>query len=108
MKHVVDDVHANGSASLSTGFASWMLKHQFDFRQVLGRNKSSIGRISSLPASISKVRTILLKSEYALKLQVGPTAARPGPMLLKVAATAEKFVVKSKSSAHAIRNTETM
>ncbi len=63
MKHVVDDVHANGSASPSTGFAGWMLKHQFDFRQVLGRNKSSIGRISSLPASISKVRTILLKSE---------------------------------------------
>ena len=29
-------------------------------------------------------------------------------MLLKVDATAEKFVVKSKLSAHAIRNTETM
>ena len=51
-------------SSLNTyGFLGNMLYHQFDFRQVLGRNKSIIGRISSLPASISKVRMILLKSE---------------------------------------------
>ena len=36
--------------------------------------------------------------EYSEKLEVGPTPASPGPMLLSVAATAVKFVVKSRLS----------
>ena len=39
------------------------------------------------------------------KFPVGPTSSRPGPILLKVAATAVKFVIRLKSS-KAIRNME--
>ena len=41
--------------------------------------------------------TIFEKSPYAEKLDIGPTASKPGPMLLKVAITAEKLVVMENS-----------
>lgn len=58
----------------------------------------STGKSSSLPASISNIRTHLEKGLNRLKFWVGPTSSNPGPMLLKVAATAVKFVVKSYPS----------
>ena len=64
-----------------------------------------MGKISSLPASISKVSTNVEKFEYTEKFWVGPTISRPGPILLNVAATAEKLVIRSKSST-AMRSTE--
>ena len=64
----------------------------------LGLNNIKSGKISSLPASISKTRTIFEKSLKRPKFSDGPTSSRPGPMLLIVAATAVKFVVKSLPS----------
>ena len=61
-----------------------------------GQNKRSIGYNSSLPASISKVKTSFEKYEYILKFAIGPTLASPGPILLNVAAMAVKLVSKSK------------
>ena len=63
--------------------------------QIIGWNRISIGNSSSLPASISKIRTYLANGEKKLKFCVGPTNSRPGPILLIQAATAVKFVVKS-------------
>ena len=57
-----------------------------------------MGKSSSLPASMSKVRIKVEKLEKEEKFWVGPTASSPGPILFKVAATAEKFVIKSKLS----------
>ena len=57
-----------------------------------------MGKISSLPIIIASVSTTLDKEEKQEKLQVGPTKEKPGPMLLKVAVTAVKLVVKSKLS----------
>lgn len=68
------------------------------FFQVDGENNNSIGNSSRRPASISNISTNLDKIEKPPKLQVGPTAPSPGPMLFKVAATAVKFDVKSKLS----------
>ena len=48
--------------------------------------RTSIGKISSLPASMSKISTSLENQEYTEKLQVGPTTSNPGPILLKHAA----------------------
>ena len=47
---------------------------------------------------MSKIITHLANAEKPAKLHVGPTALRPGPMLLNVAATAVKFVIWSKLS----------
>ena len=66
--------------------------------QKTGVNTKSMGNISSLPKSIAIDNTIFEKGEYAAKFDVGPTAARPGPILLKQAAVAVKFVSKSKAS----------
>ena len=63
-------------------------------RQVEGEKSRSIGKSSSLPASILKQRTSLESGEKREKFCVGPTASRPGPMLFIVAATAVKLVVK--------------
>ena len=63
-----------------------------------GANSRSIGKTSRRPASISNIITHFDMAEKPEKLPVGPTAPSPGPMLLKVAATAVKFVVKSKLS----------
>ena len=57
------------------------------------------------PASMSKVSTSVEKFEYIEKFCVGPAISRPGPILLKVAATAVKLVIRSKLST-AIRSTE--
>lgn len=66
--------------------------------QVLRLNVPRSGKISSRPASISKIRTNLENMLKPPKLQVGPTASSPGPTLLKQATTAEKFVVIEKLS----------
>lgn len=57
-----------------------------------------MGKISSLPASMSNIRTNFDRSDSWEKLHVGPTAPMPGPILLKVAATAVKQEVKSRLS----------
>jgi hypothetical protein len=62
---------------------------------VLGEKSSIIGKISSLPNSILNIITIFDRSEKPPKLPIGPTTSKPGPILLSVAATAVKFVVKS-------------
>lgn len=66
----------------------------------------SNGKSSSLPANISIINTYLEKIEKCAKFCVGPTSERPGPMLLIVAATEVKFVVKSLFS-NEIRRTDT-
>ena len=58
-------------------------------------NNKSIGKSSSLPASILNERTIFEKGEKNAKLDVGPTASIPGPMLFIVATTAVKLVVSA-------------
>jgi hypothetical protein len=63
-----------------------------------GMKSNNIGNNSSLPASILKQSTSLERGEYAPKFLVGPTSERPGPMLLRVAATAVKFVSNPKLS----------
>ena len=57
-----------------------------------------MGKISSRPRSMSVMRTSLLSTLKPEKLQVGPTASRPGPMLLKQHSTAEKLVPVEKPS----------
>ena len=49
------------------------------------------------------VNTTFDKSENAEKFPAGPTIPRPGPILLSVAATDVKLVVKSKPSRLIIR-----
>ena len=78
------------------------------FFQVPLENRISMGKISNLPASIAQESTSLLRSLKALKLQVGPTASRPGPMLLKVHSTAEKLVPTEKPSREITVNTAKM
>ena len=60
--------------------------------QVEGDIARSKGKISNLPKSIVKERITVEKSEYAAKLEAGPTPPKPGPMLLMQAVTAEKLV----------------
>lgn len=74
---------------------------------VEGMSTNNIGYISSLPSSIAKDNTIFEKGEYAAKLAVGPTAANPGPTLLKQAAVAEIFVSKEKGSMQSRMNMKT-
>ena len=62
--------------------------------QVRGERRISIGKTSRRPISISRVKTIFDSTENEAKLPVGPTTSRPGPILLSVAATAVKLVVK--------------
>ena len=61
----------------------------------MGENISIIGKTSSLPASISKMRTIFETGEKIAKFEVGPTSLRPGPILLRQDNTEVKLVVKS-------------
>ena len=63
-----------------------------------------MGNISSLPRSIAKERSSFEKGEYAKKFDAGPTASRPGPMLLKQAAVAVKLVSMEKGSMLRSRN----
>ena len=57
-----------------------------------------MGNISSLPSSIAKESRSFAGAEYAAKLAAGPTPPRPGPILLKQARIAVKFVSKSNGS----------
>ena len=70
----------------------------FYFFHVDGANNNKIGKISNRPISISIDNTSLAKIEYPEKLLIGPTELKPGPILLNVAVTAEKFVSKSNPS----------
>ena len=63
----------------------------FYFLQVEGLKININGNISSLPSSIAKLKTSLANGEYAEKDASGPTASKPGPMLLKQAITAERL-----------------
>ena len=54
--------------------------------------------ISSLPASISKLNTILESGENMWKFSTGPTLEIPGPTLFIVVRTPLKDVAKSKLS----------
>ena len=72
--------------------------------QVLGRRSTKRGKISSRPASMSRHRTALDRSDSPAKEAAGPTAPRPGPMLLRVARTEEMVVEASKLS----RDTKSM
>ena len=68
------------------------------FIQVDLLNNTRIGIISSRPASISNMRIHFDNIEKPAKFPVGPTTFKPGPILLNVANTAARFVVKSKLS----------
>ena len=61
-------------------------------------NKRNMGKISSLPVSITKLKSTFAQSEYTLKLDMGPTRFNPGPILLKQVMTAVTLVVKSSPS----------
>ena len=62
-----------------------------------------MGKISRRPMIILSARTIVEKSENALKFPMGPTMSRPGPTLLMAARDAVKVVVKEKPSRETIR-----
>ena len=70
----------------------------YDFFQADGEKSNSNGKSSSLPASISKIRTSFENTLKPPKLPVGPTRPSPGPILFMVAATAVKVVTRSLSS----------
>ena len=53
---------------------------------------------SSLPISISRLKSSLTAGEKNAKLPIGPTSPRPGPMLLRQAMAVVKLVVKSNPS----------
>lgn len=67
--------------------------YYFAFFQVTGEKRTIIGKSSSLPASISIIKTILDGKLKNSKFLVGPSASSPGPILLKQATTPEKQVV---------------
>lgn len=71
-----------------------------------GWKSISRGKSSNLPASISNMKTNFEKTEKFEKLPVGPTSARPGPMLLMVVSTAVKFVTRSLPSNATIKTDE--
>ena len=54
-----------------------------------------MGKSSSLPTSISNIKTNFVKSVKNPKFSIGPTIERPGPILLIVATTEVKQVVVS-------------
>ena len=72
------------------------------FFQNTGVNTRRMGYISSLPRSIATDSTILENGEYAEKFDAGPTAPKPGPILLMQAATA--VILVSRSNASAVSN----
>lgn len=66
--------------------------------QVDGIKRIIIGNSSSLPASMSNIRTNLENGEKIEKFCVGPTRFNPGPILFNTVTTEVKFVEKSNSS----------
>ena len=77
-------------------FESFYILNYFNFHAV-GENNINIGKISSLPASIPKLRITFEKLFSSAKLNAGPTFPSPGPILLNVAATALNAVIKSSA-----------
>ena len=65
-------------------------------RQAAVLHRIRMGKTSSRPMTIQAVRASLLTGENRAKLPMGPTASRPGPMLLMQATTAVKVVPKEK------------
>ena len=68
------------------------------FFQAKGDKSIITGIISSLPISIFKVRSIFEKYEKSEKLLIGPTSAKPGPILFIQARTAVRLLSNPKSS----------
>ena len=64
--------------------------------QVDGIKRIIIGNSSSLPASMSNIRTNLENGEKIEKFCVGPTRFNPGPILFNTVTTEVKFVEKIK------------
>ena len=54
-----------------------------------------MGKISNLPASISRLSTTFEKGLYPVKSSTGPTAPSPGPTLLMQVSAALKLVSRS-------------
>ena len=79
--------------ALNTFFAVYAF-----LRHVIGANKRSIGKISNLPANISKINTSFDHHEKSWKEPIGPTAPSPGPILFKVAVTDVKPVANAPLS----------
>ena len=73
---------------------------------VAGDMSSSIGKISSLPAIISKQHTSFESRENPLKLPAGPIALKPGPILF-IVVTTELIVVIISNPSSDIMSTET-
>ena len=69
-----------------------------------GAKSIIIGKISSLPSSISKQSTIFAKPEQKESFSTGPAIASPGPPLLSHVVTALTFVIKSKLSSETSMN----
>ena len=69
-----------------------------------GAKSIIIGKISSLPSSISKQSTIFAKPEKKERFSTGPAIASPGPTLLRHVVTAVTFVIKSKLSSETSMN----
>ena len=70
----------------------WVTRSSF---HALGWKRINSGKSSSLPANISSISIIFEKGLNPAKLPQGPTSSRPGPILLIVAATAVKHVIRS-------------
>ena len=67
----------------------------YPLRQMAGAKIIRMGKISSLPKSISKQSTSLEKPEKKAKFSAGPTMAKPGPTLLMQVTTEVTLVIKS-------------
>ncbi len=72
-------------------------------RQVRRLNSARMGKISSLPSSMSAVSTSLERLLNAPKFDMGPAASSAGPMLLKHESMAERFVSTEKPSSETTR-----
>src|SRR5690606_35265069 len=78
------------------------------FLQNAGERTTSRVKISSRPSSMAAVHTQVWKSLSDLKVLAGPTSPRPGPVLLKLATTAENPVTTSRPEKTISRVNETM
>src|SRR5699024_725982 len=68
------------------------------FLHVFGDNKIKTGKISRRPIIIINDKTTLINGEYIEKFPPGPTAPKPGPILLIVVATVLNAEIKSGAS----------
>lgn len=60
--------------------------------------RNIIGNNSNLPASISKIKVNLERSDKEEKLPTGPTTPNPGPTLLKQVTTDVNILIKFNES----------